>query len=87
MDRYAMNRSDMRYRNQRPRICDTPSYPPVCTDSVINIYHHVDQMPLAMAYVPMQKYDVTYDPCKALMLGTAFPELCKPFCGKRGVRK
>lgn len=42
-------------------------------------------LPLAMAYVPWQPFGNTYEPCKALQLGTIFPELCKPFCGKRGV--
>lgn len=42
-------------------------------------------LPLAMAYVPWQTFGNTYEPCKALQLGTIFPELCKPFCGKRGV--
>ncbi|MFQ7549658.1 MAG: spore coat associated protein CotJA [Blautia marasmi] len=26
----------------------------------------------------------TFELCKALQMGTIFPELCKPFCGKRG---
>lgn len=41
-------------------------------------------LPLAMAYVPWQSFNNTYEPCKALHTGTIFPELCKPFCGKRG---
>ena len=39
---------------------------------------------LAMAYVPTQKFCNTFDLCNALKNGTIFPELCKPFCGKRG---
>lgn len=42
---------------------------------------------LAMAYVPFQDYQKTYDLCHALQVGTIFPELCKPFCGKRGKKK
>lgn len=42
-------------------------------------------LPVAMAYVPWQYYHETFEPCKALPLGTIFPELYKPFCGKRGV--
>lgn len=41
-------------------------------------------LPLAMAYVPWQTFHHTFDLCKALHVGTIFPELCKPFCGKRG---
>lgn len=44
----------------------------------------LDQLPLTMAYVPMQQYTESYDPEKALCAGTLFPELDKPFCG-RGV--
>jgi hypothetical protein len=43
----------------------------------------------AMAYVPWQYFTKAYEPQKALMTGTIFPELDKPFYGKcsmRGVR-
>ena len=48
------------------------------------IYEHADKLPLTMAYVSMQKFKTTFELCKALQMGTIFPELCKPFCGKRG---
>ena len=51
------------------------------------IHHSMDafgQFPLAMAYVPWQRFGQTYDLAKALCVGTIFPELDKPFCGKRG---
>lgn len=47
-------------------------------------YKHVNMMPLAMAYVPTQSFGSTYCMKTGLMLGTIFPELCKPFCGKGG---
>lgn len=34
---------------------------------------------LAMAYVPIQKFENTYEPQIALKKGTIFPELDKPF--------
>ena len=43
--------------------------------------------PLTMAYVPFQQFHTTFELHKALQVGTVFPELCKPFCGKRGVRR
>lgn len=46
----------------------------------------LETMPLAMAYVPWQTFHHSCDLCKALQIGTIFPELCKPFCGKRGCR-
>lgn len=39
------------------------------------------ETPLAMAYVPVQKIHYVYDPDNALMQGTLFPELDKPFLG------
>ena len=45
------------------------------------------QFPIAMTYVPWQRFGHTYDLCKALRVGTIFPELDKPFCGKRGACK
>lgn len=45
----------------------------------------LDQLPLAIAYVPMQKFGETYDGLLALERGTIFPELDLPFCG-RGVK-
>ena len=54
-------------------------------------HHHsmdaLGQFPIAMAYVPWQRFGQTYDLSKALCAGTIFPELDKPFCGKRGVCK
>jgi hypothetical protein len=44
----------------------------------------IDEMPLAMAYVPWQKWKSVYDLNKALKVGTIFPELDLPFCGMRG---
>lgn len=43
-----------------------------------------DGFALAMGYVPWQFYQDTFDLGKGLQMGTIFPELCKPFCGKRG---
>ncbi len=42
------------------------------------------QFPIAMAYVPWQRFGQTYNLDQALCAGTIFPELNKPFCGKRG---
>lgn len=42
-------------------------------------------MVVAMAYVPWQFFGELYEPDKALMYGTVFPELNKPFYGKGGM--
>lgn len=44
----------------------------------------IDNLPLAMAYVPMQKWNTTYEPETALENGTIFPDLNMPFAGSRG---
>lgn len=71
-DRYSQNRSN----NQR-----TAANCPACIGITPK---PVDQMPLAMGYIPLQHFEQTYDLYTALRLGTVFPELCKPFCGKGG---
>lgn len=40
-------------------------------------------MPLAMAYVPWQKWQNIYKPENALCAGTIFQELDLPFTGRR----
>lgn len=41
----------------------------------------IDDMPLAMAYVPFQTWKQVFDPENALAHGTIFPELYLPFLG------
>lgn len=47
----------------------------------------LENMPLAMAYIPWQCFSEVYDVDKALMYGTIFPELNKPFYGKGGCQR
>ena len=42
----------------------------------------LDSLPIAMAYVPMQKWQRLYEPEVALERGTLFSELDLPFIGK-----
>lgn len=47
----------------------------------------IDNFPIAMAYVPWQSMDKMYDDLeKAFRAGTIFPELNKPFTGRRCVQ-
>ena len=46
----------------------------------------IENAVLAMAYVPMQDYGALYDENAALNAGTLFPELDKPFCGKKALK-
>lgn len=41
---------------------------------------------LAMVYAPCQSFDTVYSPEEGLCFGTVFPDLNKPFWGKRGVK-
>ncbi len=52
-----------------------------CNDAVMD---YKETKPLAMAYVPWQKEpDIFEDLEKAYRIGTVFPVLDLPFCGKR----
>ena len=46
-----------------------------------------DGMVLAMAYVPVQEWDDIYSEDLALSNGTLFPDLNKPFLGRKQVRR
>ena len=71
-------------RNQPSRPSPCPCHLPDAKTRDAEMYTHIDQMEAAMAYVPCQKFTTTYDLGYALKVGTVFPQLCKPFCGKRG---
>ncbi|MFI3172818.1 MAG: spore coat associated protein CotJA [Eubacteriales bacterium] len=43
-------------------------------------------LPIAMAYVPWQKWENTFDTDKILSKGTLFPDLYKPFLGAGGYK-
>ena len=84
MDSYRMNCRNVS-GNCRNRTCgnmtgNRESMIPMET----SVQEHLQKLPLAMAYVPMQKFGKVYEPARGFQLGTIFPELCKPFCGKGG---
>ena len=47
----------------------------------------VDAFPLAMAYVPFQKYENVCSPEEGLSIGTMFGDLNLPFLGRKGGRR
>ena len=51
------------------------------------MFSHLQYLEPAMAYVPCQEFTENFPLQYALSVGTVFPQLCKPFCGKRGVRR
>ncbi len=78
MDRFQMNRSGCRPYQYT---CGMNSGMAGRTDRSFS--DMAKQVP-AMAYVPYQEFAPTFELKKALQVGTIFPELCKPFCGRRG---
>lgn len=46
----------------------------------------IQHFPLAMTYTPWQSFANLYELEKALKIGTIFPELDKPFVGRRCVK-
>ncbi|TCL58602.1 spore coat associated protein JA (CotJA) [Kineothrix alysoides] len=52
-----------------------------------NFNEYLDRFPVAMAYVPWQNLTQIYEDLdKAYCIGTIFPELAKPFTGRRCVK-
>ena len=52
-----------------------------------NISPLPDNLVIAMAYVPFQKWEKPYDVMTALARATIFPSLDKPFIGEEAVRR
>ena len=87
MSNYCMNpRSQGMHRPAPEKYNSTCPTCPANSQTDANCTHdvHWHDMPIAMAYVPKQKYGHIFDLSKGLEVGTIFPELCKPFCGKGG---
>ena len=99
MDRFQMNRSGcrpyqytcgMNMASSPRRDCSSSDIPNGNSQSCSSMrkdqemYSHLKHLIPAMAYVPYQEFAPTFELCKALQAGTIFPQLCKPFCGRRG---
>ena len=50
-------------------------------------YDALEDFPIAMAYVPRQKWRNLYEPCKGFQRGTIFEDLSKPFHGRGGCNR
>ena len=50
-------------------------------------YDALEDFPIAMAYVPWQKWRNLYEPCKGFQRGTIFEDLSKPFHGRGGCNR
>ena len=69
----------MRYCNNGGPMGVQPGYAPSGMNRTRRIID--SEYPIAMAYVPWQRWGETYDPEKALSRGTLFPALDFPFTG------
>lgn len=96
MNHYMNNQMMPRMKNGcdsciQPRVtngCDScvqPRVPNGCDDCK-KTRDELRGMPVAMGYVPWQTFGCTYEPAQGLQAGTIFPELDKPFYGRRGMR-
>ena len=59
--------------------------PVMKNETNVSVVNYLDDMPLAMAYVPMQKWHKLYDPEAGLERGTIFMQLDLPFLGAEGL--
>ena len=68
------------------RMCPEPGGMPegCCGDGDMPFCGLAEQFPVGMGYVPMQRWQSTYSMEDGFRRGTIFPELDKPFLGKRG---
>ena len=72
-----------KYKTCQPCAQAKAQYADACTLNLGN--QPLDQLPLAMAYVPMQSWTTTYELDTALEKGTIFPDLDLPFLGRGGI--
>ena len=59
--------------------CSRPSIPFSPTVQLMEFNRELQELPLAMSYVPIQCCGDTYAPSRALCRGTLFPQLDLPF--------
>ena len=69
-----------------PRMRDDRERNRPCCDDSSSERDMLYGVPLTMAYVPWQNFGCTYEPAQGLQAGTIFPELDKPFYGRKGMR-
>lgn len=87
--RYYSSRQSSRqqqYTNPCPDSYQGTADPYVCCNDNSK-YDELSRMPLAMAYVPWQKWCSLYEADKGFCRGTIFEQLDKPFKGTGGCIK
>ena len=85
---YAYNNPSMMRNNMQDCGCNTAGRTNDRMDARMDARMDTpDTFPGAMAYVPWQKWQNIYEPCKGLNQGTIFQDLDKPFHGKGGCNR
>lgn len=75
----GVNRAqNMRQQQPNAHTAHTAPTPRECCEE----HEHIHPTSLAMVWSPVQSFQKIYEPSKALMRGTLFAELDKPFSGK-----
>ena len=76
---------ERRSEDRRDTVCSCQkAYESACESTCED---SLSEMPLAMAYVPWQKWCNIYEICKGFQRGTIFAELDKPFLGRGGCNR
>lgn len=86
MSRPQMQNRNMNCNCEMVEPCVQPRMREGCDDDCNRGRDMLYGVPLAMGYVPWQNFECTYEPAQALKTGTIFPELDKPFYGRKGMR-
>ena len=85
-DNFMNNNRQNMFQNQMNCGCNVNKCTVMKREKTIIDASCVDDLPLAMAYVPMQRINTLFDCQTALYQGTIFPELVLPLEGCRGGR-
>ncbi len=85
IEAFVNNKTPSPERSQSGRTDGTNMHNGGTTHNELSRFDNValKDLPLTMAYVPMQSIESTYDENEALKAGTLFPNLDKPFLGRK----
>lgn len=84
-----MQRNPMMNRYAQPQMMPPSQMMPQAENGCGHSENRTDPwngLTAGMAYVPWQQFACTYEPMQGFRAGTIFPELDKPFYGRRGMR-
>ena len=74
-----MNRTVTNRPHTGQNRCVRPVFPACPPTPLTEFNRELQELPLAMAYVPIQSWGDIYPPARALCRGTLFPQLDLPF--------